>query len=67
LLLNTTEDFICLTKQLEAVRAELQLSREIFVKKTAEQSRHLAWVSAAIISAVSWTGLYLAHSTRHLY
>jgi len=44
-----------LTEQLETVRAELELSREIFIKKTTEQSRHLAWVSAAIISTVSST------------
>jgi len=40
--------------QLWTVHSELQSSREIFTKKTTEQSRHLAWVNAAIISMVSW-------------
>ena len=42
-----------LTEQLQTVRAELQLSKDIFIKKTTEQSRHLAWVNAAIISTAS--------------
>ena len=41
--------------QLQTVHSELQVSRGIFTKKTTEQSRHLAWVSAAIISTVSCT------------
>jgi len=45
--------FVALNVQLQTVRTELQASRDIFTKKTTEQSRHLAWVSAAIISTVS--------------